>query len=160
MSVDISFAWGGGKPPLDGFDLLKAMTSWSDEVGPDLLEDLKDATPKDTGMMAAKERYDRTTGGYSITMNFTAHSSYARYPWKGTQPHRIYPVAAKYLHFMGTGGGHVFVGPRGTVAPGKKNWVNHPGNRPNPFPERVLAVKKDEIMTKLHQYVHDAITGG
>lgn len=160
MSVDISWAWGGGKPPLSGFQLLKVMTNWADDVGPDVLTELKANTPKDTGMMAAKERYDRITDGHSVTMNFTAHSSYASYPWKGTEPHRIYPVKARYLHFMGTGGAHVFVGPRGAVAPGKKNWVNHPGNRPNDFPERTIEQVRNEIMTKLRQRVHDAITGG
>lgn len=163
MSISVSWSLTGPDLSLASVRILKAMTTWSDDVGPDIRDALKEATPKRTGMMAMKERYDRETTGKSVTLNFTAHSSYAPYPIYGTRPHRIYPVSARYLHFFWERKGiEMFVGPRGMNASTSqgKNWVDHPGNKPNPFPTRVLDFMQDEITQKFHQYVNKALSGG
>lgn len=156
MSISVSWSLTGPNLSLAGVRLLKAVTTWADDIGPEVRDALKQATPKRSGMMAMKERYDRETTGNSVVLNFTAHSSYARYPIYGTRPHEIYPVSARYLHFFWQRMGiEMFVGPRGSGA-----HINHPGNRPNKFPERVLEFMQDEITQKLHQYVNNALSGG
>lgn len=154
MSINVSAQWVGGFNPKQRFDILNATKTWADHWGPEILDQLKDATPKVTGTMAAKERYSRVISGESVSMKFAGYASYTAYPVYGTKPHEIWPKAARYLHFMGAGGAHVFVGPRGSQA-----HVNHPGNRANPFPKRVLDANRTEMLSDLHQRVHSALGG-
>lgn len=147
MSVSVKAIWSGGKSPLSTFQTMKALTAWSDEVGPKLRSAVKDETPERSGRMKRSERYERKTSKGSVSMRVTAHVPYAPYVIKGARPHLIRPVAARALHWVGPQGG-VFA-----------KVVHHPGNKPNDFPRRVLQALRQDITDNLKDKLQRELRG-
>lgn len=147
MSVSVRSTWVG-KPPSDlSFAVRKAMTEWGDEAGHTVRDALKAETPVRTGRLRASERYSRTFHGDSLRLEFTANTPYAPYPIWGTRPHIIEPKAARALHWVNGSGSHF------------ARIVHHPGNRPNNFPERVMAELSDSVKQLLADKIQEALRG-
>lgn len=140
------------------FEWMVAAAKWADTAGPIVRTALKAESPVGKGPRAGRMRdsirYHRRTSGSSIQMVFNAYTPYAKYVISGTKAHEIYPVAARYLHFKGRGGGDVFVGPRGSGA-----HVNHPGTKANPFNRRAMDEVRPVIQHLYTQIMRDAMGG-
>lgn len=142
MSFDIT-EHRSGSTPVDHFDFLARATRFADEAGPIMREALQREAPigdalddPHPGRLRDSIRYSRTTSPTEgVVVTWTAHTPYAEYVVKGTEPHMIYPVAALALHFHDRDGKETFVN---TV-------VNHPGARANDFPERAERNVRDRM---------------
>lgn len=96
-------------------------------VKPILLESTKGEAPARTGAFRASIVAKQRVEGPSVVITLEAASPLATYITGGTRPHVILPRNASVLRFEVAGGRIVFA-----------RRVNHPGTRPNPFPERAL----------------------
>lgn len=87
----------------------------------------KATVPWRTGFLVQTFRAELTTG----MLRWFPTASYAPYVEFGTKPHTILPRNAKALFWPGA------------AHPVRK--VNHPGTKPNPFMERILAASQPDI---------------
>jgi len=90
---------------------------------------VKGIVPWRTGFLAQTFQAQLTTG----MLRWFPTASYAPYVEFGTKPHVILPKNAKALFWPGA---------EHPVAS-----VNHPGTKPNPFMERIVAASQPEIDT-------------
>lgn len=98
---------------------------WADSVKPKLLSEIKRETPFRTGKLRNNTTVSVVSSSNSVRLVFRADGvPYAPYVIHGTRPHKIVPKSAKVLHWT-TNGANVFA-----------RSVNHPGNKPNNYPER------------------------
>lgn len=120
--------------PYARFSWTKAAVQWADEVGPVVREALKHEAPvaktsldgRKGGRLRDSIRYEREVAGGGLSAVFTANVPYARYVLDGTGPHVIAARAARALQFEFEG------------AVMYRARVNHPGTKPNNFPERAI----------------------
>lgn len=108
-----------------------AAAIWSREATPLGLQMLRAHTPVSRGPGAGRLRQSETSreeaGPGSLMIVFYTTVPYAKFVIGGTRPH---PIAARKARAL-----------RWTDAVGNASFarrVNHPGNRPNPFPERAM----------------------
>lgn len=128
----------------------QAVAEFVDEAQPITLRALKDAAPVASrgagrGRLRRSIRSRREIGGDSATVRFTTAVPYARYVLEGTRPHRITPRLARALHWVDGSGSHFARG------------VNHPGTRPNPFPERARVAVQSDLAERFRSAVRDAM---
>jgi hypothetical protein len=115
------------------FDWQRAARVWADEATLLVRGALENQAPVGKGPDAGRLRDSihavRRVGATSVTIEFYATAPYTRFVLDGTQPHVIRAVRARYLHWVDAGGQDRFA-----------KQVNHPGTRPNRFPQRALAM--------------------
>lgn len=103
---------------------------WADQVQPAGVAALKRAAPVGQGPGAGRLRdsirAERTASAAELVIRFTSAAPYAGFVLGGTRAHEIRPRNASVLAWDGPGG------------PVFARRVNHPGTRPNRFPERAL----------------------
>jgi len=85
--------------------------------------------PWRTGFLTQSFRAELTSG----MLRWFPTASYAPFVEFGTKPHTILPKDKKALFWPG--------------AAHPVRSVNHPGSKPNPFMERIVAASQDEINT-------------
>jgi hypothetical protein len=113
------------------FEFGTVIKAWADHVGPRLAQRVATEAPKGSGALKHSISYRRTVTGLQVVSS--AH--YATYVSYGTGPHPIDPVHARVLHWVDKKSGtEVFA-----------MHVDHPGTRPNPYPQRALIAMKAEI---------------
>jgi hypothetical protein len=88
---------------------------------------VKGVVPWRTGFLTQSFRAEMTTG----MLRWFPTASYAPYVEFGTKPHTIVARAKKALYWPG--------------ADHPVRSVNHPGNKPNQFMERIVAASQPEI---------------
>lgn len=156
MTISVSYQWSGGASPLNRFSALRALTGWADDVGPAILQQLKDdapvyqapaadPNPRPGGRLRDSQTVSRKTEDGSLTLSFAAHTPYATYVRDGTLPHVIAARAARALRFYDD------LGVR--FAP----YVLHPGTAANPWPRHVMDRMHDEIMSNLAGHIADEL---
>ncbi len=104
------------------------------EEGADVMvQALRAEAPKRTGFMAS------TIEAHVVgdRAHFTTRATYSVYVRKGTRPHEIRAHVGKHALWW-----------PGALHPVRR--VMHPGNAPNPFPKRALALAKLDILEKAH----------
>jgi Bacteriophage protein of unknown function (DUF646). len=105
-------------------------TKWAVESGELMERAIKAEAPvskKPTaGALRDSISFKPKVSATSATVEFTSHVPYARYVIQGTPAHVIMPRNARVLRWQ-QGGAWVY-----------RQKVNHPGARPNPFPEKAL----------------------
>lgn len=146
MSISIHSSWQG-KPDELAFKLKKATQTWADEVGPQVLDALKEQTPVRTGRLKSSQRSSRTSAGATTRVEWNAHTPYAPYVVHGTKPHEIRPVAGRALRWVGAGGVHF------------AKVVHHPGTKANDYPGRVMDEMKDDVVANLVDKIQAALDG-
>jgi hypothetical protein len=166
--MSMSVTRSGNLPPnAYKFVWMAASAKWADTVGPVVLDAMKKAAPlgKDQqtsdgqslatrhrpGTLRSSIRFAREASATNTTATWTAYTPYAGFVINGTSPHEIWPVAAKYLHFVQQGVER-FVGPKGSQA-----HVNHPGTKPNPFNRRVMEEMMEYIQRTYREIMQEAL---
>ena len=115
--------------PFARFNWQGAARAWGAEAAPLGQSMLRSHAPFRTGQLRQDIRYrQETTPGLHLIVYY-ATVPQAAWVIKGTRPHQILPRNAKALRWLGPGG---LGGARFARA------VNHPGTKPNPFPERAI----------------------
>lgn len=152
MSISIRVSGTGGSSPLGRFQFLKAATTLADEVGPLVRTALKDKAPvakegAGAGRLRDSIRYERNTTGGGVTATFTAYTPYAKYVIEGTGPHIIRARAARALHWKDASGDRF------------ARAVNHPGTKPNRFPERAITPLEPLIRKRFAEILKEALGG-
>lgn len=115
--------------PFARFRWQEAARIWGDEAAPLGQSMLRSHAPFRTGALRQDIRYrQETTPGLHLIVYY-ATVPQAGYVIKGTRAHQIVPRNAKALRWLGPGGlgGARFA-----------RRVNHPGTKPNPFPEKAI----------------------
>lgn len=139
-----------GATPLARFKFLNAAKTWADVIGPRVNSELQAKAPKapgpGSGKLAHSIRYERHVTAESVQVRFISNVPYASYVIDGTDPHVIRPTAARALRWMWYG--HA----PGAIAFAK--FVNHPGTKPNPFPQEVLG----EMAPMIQQALREAMS--
>lgn len=98
-----------------------AWAAFESQAGPILADALSGAAPVVTGELAASMDWRDQTGVLTAGSN-DARGPIAAYVTRGTRPHPIEPVNARFLHFIASDGTEVYT-----------THVDHPGTSPNPF---------------------------
>lgn len=123
---------------LMAFSATKRITAWADVMGPKIARELKEEAPEgeDPGSGSLKNsiKYERRTAIGRVALTFHTDVPYARYVIEGTRDHPINARNAQYLHYTGRDGVEYF-----------RRSVHHPGNKPNPFNQRVYERMLPEI---------------
>lgn len=126
-----------------------AARQWSGSVGPAVRSALMDRAPVGNGPGAGRLRgsirYEQQSGAGTLRLTYTANTPYAGFVLNGTRPHVIQARNARALRFMS--GGQVRFAFR----------VNHPGTRPNRFPERALAPLMPMVQQRFREIVTDQL---
>jgi hypothetical protein len=135
--------------PLAHFNFLNAAKIWADAIGPTVNAALAKKAPRapgpGSGKLAQSIRYERKVTEDSVAVQFISNVPYAGYVIDGTKRHVIEPRSARALAWLNYG-----------HAPGAYQFamrVNHPGTKPNPFPQEVLT----EMMPEIQQALRDAM---
>jgi len=116
-------------------DLRPTIRAWADMIGPKLAERVSKEAPKETGVLKSSIHHQATVNGLRIISS----ARYSLYVALGTRPHPIEPVHARVLHWVDKKTGQdVFA-----------MHVDHPGTKPNPYPQRALLSMKGEIIGTL-----------
>lgn len=117
---------------------------WAAVWGPRVTEAVRGGAPVGEGENAGRLRdsiHDPAieTGAGSLTLTWTTDVDYAPYVIEGTAPHPIYPRNARALHFDDVFALH----------------VNHPGTKPEPFPERAIDRLLPEMTVSLAAFFEE-----
>jgi hypothetical protein len=133
------------------FDWPAASRAWAATVQPDATRMMKIHAPVGAGPTAGAmrqgigSRLEPSPGRMWVVMFSTA--PYAKYVLGGTKPHVITARNAKALRWIPNRG-------HGTAQFARS--VNHPGTRPNPFPERAIAPMREVILRAFTDAVKEA----
>jgi hypothetical protein len=111
------------------FNWDEAAAVWGKEAAPLGQGMLRSHAPFRTGELRQDIRYRQEAAAGERMIVFYATVPQAAWVIKGTRPHQILPRNAKALRWLGPGG-------LGAARFAKK--VNHPGTKPNNFPERAI----------------------
>jgi len=124
---------------------------WTSELRSAVLERVRAEAPVRSGALRESLTVEVVNPPPFARIAVSSPLPYLPYVIAGTQPHEIWPVHARALHWTGAGG-DVFAA-----------HVAHPGTRPNPFPERAarglqqlaattaLAVAVDETLAAIRR---------
>lgn len=129
-----------------------------DRTGPRVEDALKAACPRKPGWDHPErgapgemaESIDHTLVDESekqFRIEWSAHVPWAAYVVRGTSPHRIVPHGPYPLRWTDADGLHQALA------------VNHPGARPNAFPDRVLEEQKESMVEDFSEAVAEAFRG-
>jgi hypothetical protein len=129
------------------FDWPAAASAWASDVEPAATRAMKMYSPFRTGAMrqGISSRLEPSAGSMWVVLYATA--SYAPYVIGGTGPHPIAARNAKALRWIANSG-------HGPVMFAKS--VQHPGTKPNNFPERALEPLTTMIMQSFVDAVREA----
>lgn len=130
------------------FDFKAASSAWASDVQPTALRAMKMHSPFKTGKMrqGIGSRLEPSAGSMWVVLYSTA--SYAPYVLGGTRAHTIAARNAKALRWIANSG-------HGGVMFAKS--VQHPGTKPNNFPERALAPITTLILQSFADAAREAI---
>jgi hypothetical protein len=146
MGFQVTFRSGARRPRLD---FARAARSWAAEVEPLALAALRQAAPVGKGPGAGRLRSSigarRTATATDVVLTFTSSAPYTPFVIGGTKPHEIVPRRASVL---------AWEGPNGPTFAAR---VNHPGTRPNPFPQRALEPLSASIRARLAAIVAEQL---
>lgn len=126
--------------------------AWAAEVGPLVQRALKAEAPVSKegarpGRLRESIRYEKKNASGSLVLTFTASVPYARYVIEGTAAHQIRPRIATALHWKDGSGDHF------------ARVVNHPGTKPNRFPERAITPLLPVVQQRFKQISVEAMGG-
>jgi hypothetical protein len=148
MTIRVT-ASGAESRPFRRYSWAETSRNWAALVGPVVEEALKREAPiaPGGGRLRDSIRYERRAGEGSLQLVYTANTPYAGFVLSGTRPHQIRPRRARALRFE-QGGETRFA-----------RLVNHPGTRPNPFPERALRPLMPLIQQRFASIVSASLKG-
>ena len=152
MSIRVSVTKPSGGSPFRRFQVLKASTAWADEIGPLVRSALKAKAPiakegTGAGRLRQSIRYERNTRAGGVSASFYTTVPYAKYVIEGTSPHIIRARAARALHWKDAGGARF------------ARQVNHPGTKPNPFPNEAVEPLIPVIQKRFAEILREAMGG-
>lgn len=131
-------------------DWAQVAAGWADQVQPAGVAALKRAAPvrqgEGAGRLRDSIRAERTASAAELVIRFTSRVPYAGFVVGGTRAHEIVPRNARVLAWEGPGG------------PVFARHVNHPGTRPNRFPERALGPLAPEFQARLRALIAEQLT--
>ncbi len=127
----------------------KVATKWATETGEVLERAIKAAAPvgdkPDSGRLKESITFKPRVTPHAATVEFVSRVPYARYVIEGTPAHLIMPRNARVLRWQ-QGGQWVY-----------RQRVNHPGARPNPFPEKALRPLGSVVARKMRNLVVESM---
>jgi hypothetical protein len=128
------------------FDWPAASSAWAREVAPAAKGMMRAHAPFRTGKLRSTidTREEPSAGRMWVVIYATA--SYAPYVIGGTGPHVIAARNARALRWLGRGG----------IGVSFARSVNHPGTKPNPFPETAMAAMTPMILSRFAAAVKEA----
>ncbi len=130
------------------FDWAAASSAWAASVAPMAEGVMKARAPFKTGRLrqGISTRTEHQPGVTQVMVYGTA--SYLPYVLGGTQPHLIGPRNARVLRWIANSGhgGAVFA-----------RVVNHPGTKPNDFPEQAMAAVTPAVVSRFADAVREAV---
>lgn len=134
----LAIGMSGDSSALEDFDATAAMTEWARVWARVVTAELAREAPVGQGENAGALRDSIgepaiESGAGRVSMTWTSAVPYAPFVIEGTSPHPIYPVNVRALHWDDVFAAH----------------VNHPGTKPNPFPERVIDRLLPEMSSSL-----------
>jgi hypothetical protein len=139
--MSISGDSGPGSARLSKFQWAVRAAAWSEEIGPQVAEAIRQAAPVGRGPGAGRLR-DATryrsggAGAGMVRLEFYADGvTYVPFVLYPTRAHDIVPRNAKALHWSPPGGGDVFA-----------RRVHHPGTRGNNYPPRAAGAMRAQIV--------------
>jgi hypothetical protein len=142
----VSLNLRAGQPTPVSLRWRETSTAWGAQVGPMVRAALRDKAPVGQGAAAGRLRdsiwYRQTIDAGSTRLSFTSTVPYARYVVEGTGPHIIRPRKSGGVLAWSQGGQRRFA-----------RYVNHPGTKPNPFPERAIRPLMPQIRERFQQVV-------
>lgn len=131
------------------FDWPAASEAWAREVGPTARSMMRAHAPFRTGNLRSKIDYRTEPSAGRMWVVIYATASYTPYVLAGTGPHPI-PRQPKppgtALRWLGPGG----------IGVHYARQVNHPGTKPNPFPEGAMAAMTPMILSRFVAAVKEA----
>jgi hypothetical protein len=133
-----SAALEGDSSKLTGFDVTAEMAGWAKKWSSLVTAELAGEAPVGDGDSAGALRESITepaveAGAGRVSMTWTSDVPYAGFVIAGTSPHPIYPVNVRALHWDAVFAAH----------------VNHPGTKPDPFPQRAIDRLLPELTSSL-----------
>jgi hypothetical protein len=134
----LGIGMSGDSSKLSGLDVTAAMAEWAKTWSVMVTVELVGEAPVGKDENAGRLRDsiglpDIESGGGKVSMTWTSDVPYAGFVIEGTQPHPIYPVNVRALHWDDVFAAH----------------VNHPGTKPDPFPQRAIDRLLPELTTSL-----------
>lgn len=129
------------------FDWPAASSEWAASVAPAAEAIMKARAPFRTGAMrqGISTRTEHEPGSTQVIIYGTA--SYLPFILGGTQPHPIAARNARALRWMGRGG----------IGVNFAKSVNHPGTKPNDFPEQAMAIVTPAVLSRFTEAVKEAV---
>lgn len=142
MTMTVSGANRGIK-----FDWEAAASAWAASVAPTAEAIMKARAPFFTGKLrqGISARTETSPGVTQVIIYGTA--SYLPFVLSGTQPHVIAARNARALRWMGRGG----------IGVNFARAVNHPGTKPNDFPEQAMAAVTPAVLSRFTDAVREAV---
>lgn len=137
-----------GSTPFGRFNWQEAARIWGDEAAPLGQSRLRSSAPFRTGQLRQDIRVRQETSPGLHLIVYYATVPQAAWVIKGTRPHQILPRNAKALRWLGPGG-------LGGARFAKR--VNHPGTKPNPFPEKAIKPITGAISTMFARAVKESM---
>lgn len=118
-----------------------AWAAFEADVGPELADAVSAHAPVVTGTLAGSiDAHD--DAGTLVVGSADPDGPIAAYVTRGTVPHPIDPVNARFLHFFAADGTEVFA-----------THVDHPGTAPNPFHIDAWDEVRDDVVAKFRDRV-------
>jgi hypothetical protein len=129
------------------FDFPAAAGAWAESVAPVATDIVKARAPFRTGALrqGISSRIESEPGSTQVVIYGTA--PYLPFVIGGTKPHVITARNARALRWMGSGGIGVNFAQR----------VNHPGTKPNEFPEEAMGSIEPFIMSEFADAMQEAL---
>lgn len=132
-----------GKAGISDMSIMKAITTWENEVAPELLAEIRRRAPQSDGPGSGRLRdsmyISRRSTGRGLEARIMSSAPYAKFVTQGTAAHTIEPRTALALHWVS----------KGSDAFARR--VNHPGTRPNLFVQKAVAAMMPLMARKLRE---------
>ena len=130
------------------FDWEAAASAWAESVAPTATGIMRARAPFRTGKtrQGISSRIESEPGSKQVVIYGTA--SYLPFILGGTRPHQIVARNAKALRWIANSGHGSAVFARA---------VQHPGTKPNDFPEQAMAVVTPAILSRFVDAVKEAV---
>jgi hypothetical protein len=144
--VSMTMSVSGADKSLE-FDFEAAAGAWAGAVAEPATAIMKARAPFRTGALrqGIGSRVESAPGSVSVVIYGTA--SYLPFILGGTKPHVIQARNARALRWMGSGGIGVNFAQR----------VNHPGTKPNEFPEEAMGAIEPFIVSEFADAMQEAL---
>lgn len=134
----LAIGMSGDSSKLDGFDAGAVMGEWAKIWARLVTAELVSEAPVGQDENAGRLRDSIgepaiEAGAGRVSMTWTSDAPYAGFVIEGTSPHPIYPVNVRALHWDAIFAAH----------------VDHPGTKPDPFPQRAIDRLLPEMVSSL-----------